>query len=332
MKLSIIIPIYNVEKYIGRCAESVLNQNVPPSQYEVIFVNDGTKDNSVEVLNKAIDFEKFPNFHIYNKENGGLSSARNFGLDKAHGDYVWFVDSDDWIEPNCLAKIVKKLNEMNPDILYIHADDYEDDKIYKRGDYFDFGIVRGKYFLEYLKKYNCTQFYILKRGFILQYEFKFRLGLLHEDNEFTPRVLYHASKVTSIEGYFYHFFKHPGSITWTPNPKRLFDLIKIAKTYKEYAKELPDEDKYLYCNVIGNNINQAMFECPKYTKDIQQAVNSAISKGNFSGDLLKASIKKYKLEGFLFTIFPKKCLKIYSFLQCFNRDKGGQNKMRQLKS
>ena len=290
MKLSIIIPIYNVEKYIGRCAESVLNQNVPPSQYEVIFVNDGTKDNSVEVLNKAIDFEKFPNFHIYNKENGGLSSARNFGLDKAHGDYVWFVDSDDWIEPNCLAKIVKKLNEMNPDILYIHADDYEDDKIYKRGDYFDFGIVRGKYFLEYLKKYNCTQFYILKRGFILQYEFKFRLGLLHEDNEFTPRVLYHASKVTSIEGYFYHFFKHPGSITTTPNPKKLTDLIEIAKSYKEYAKELPDKDKYLYCNVIGNNINQAMFECPKYTKDIQQAVNSAISKGNFSGDLLKASI------------------------------------------
>lgn len=332
MKLSIIIPIYNVEKYIGRCAESVLNQNVPPSQYEVIFVNDGTKDNSVEVLNKAIDFEKFPNFHIYNKENGGLSSARNFGLDKAHGDYVWFVDSDDWIEPNCLAKIVKKLNEMNPDILYIHADDYEDDKIYKRGDYFDFGIVRGKYFLEYLKKYNCTQFYILKRGFILQYEFKFRLGLLHEDNEFTPRVLYHASKVTSIEGYFYHFFKHPGSITTTPNPKKLTDLIEIAKSYKEYAKELPDKDKYLYCNVIGNNINQAMFECPKYTKDIQQAVNSAISKGNFSGDLLKASMKKYKLEGFLFTIFPKKCLKIYSFLQCFNRDKGGQNKMRQLKS
>lgn len=305
MKLSIIIPIYNVEKYIGRCAESVLNQNVPPSQYEVIFVNDGTKDNSVEVLNKAIDFEKFPNFHIYNKENGGLSSARNFGLDKAHGDYVWFVDSDDWIEPNCLAKIVKKLNEMNPDILYIHADDYEDDKIYKRGDYFDFGIVRGKYFLEYLKKYNCTQFYILKRGFILQYEFKFRLGLLHEDNEFTPRVLYHASKVTSIEGYFYHFFKHPGSITTTPNPKKLTDLIEIAKSYKEYAKELPDKDKYLYCNVIGNNINQAMFECPKYTKDIQQAVNSAISKGNFSGDLLKASIKNINWKVFFLLSFQR---------------------------
>ena len=109
IKLSVIIPIYNVELYIKRCAESTLNQNLSKDEYEVIFVNDGTKDNSVEVLNKAIDFEKYPNFHIYNKENGGLSSARNFGLDKAHGDYVWFVDSDDWIEPNCLAKIVKKL-------------------------------------------------------------------------------------------------------------------------------------------------------------------------------------------------------------------------------
>lgn len=107
MKLSIIIPIYNVEKYIERCAESVLNQNVPPSQYEVIFVNDGTKDNSVEILKKAINFNIHSNFQIRDKENGGLSSARNFGLEHATGDYVWFVDSDDWIESNCLAKIVK---------------------------------------------------------------------------------------------------------------------------------------------------------------------------------------------------------------------------------
>lgn len=332
IKISVIIPVYNVEQYIRRCAESLTNQDLPLEEFEVIFVNDGTKDNSIQVLKDNIDFGKYTNFHIYNKENGGLSSARNFGLDKITGDYVWFVDSDDWIEPNCLDKILHKLEETHPDVLYIHADDYEGDKIYKRGGFFEFGIVSGKYFLEYLKKYNCAQFYILKRGFILQYGFKFRQGLLHEDNEFTPRVLYHASRVTSIEGYFYHFFKHPGSITTTPNPKKLFDLIEIANSYKEYAKELPDKDKYLYCNVIGNNINQAMFECPKYTKDIQQAVNSTISKGNFSGDLLKASIKKYKLEGFLFSIFPKKCLKIYSFLQSFNRDKGGQKKMRQLET
>ena len=145
IKISIVIPIYNVEHYIGRCAESVLNQKLSKDEYEVIFVNDGTKDNSVEVLNKAIDFEKYPNFYVYNKENGGLSSARNFGLDKAHGDYVWFVDSDDWIEPNCLAKIVKKLNEINPDILYIYADEYEGNEVYKRGDFNDFGVVSGKY-------------------------------------------------------------------------------------------------------------------------------------------------------------------------------------------
>lgn len=332
IKLSVIIPSYNVELYIKRCAESTLNQNLSKDEYEVIFVNDGTKDNSVEVLNKAIDFEKYPNFHIYNKENGGLSSARNFGLDKAHGDYVWFVDSDDWIEPNCLAKIVKKLNEINPDILYIYADEYEGNKVYKRGNFNDFGVVSGKYFLENIKKYNCAPFYIYKRSYLFEHGFMFHLGLLHEDNEFTPKVLYHAAAVTSIEGYFYHIFRHPGSITWTPNPKRLFDLIKIAMAYKEFAKKIPKQDRYLYCNVIGNNINQAMFECPKYSMDIQQSVNSAISSGKFSAELFNSSIKKYKLEGLLFSIFPKKCLKVYSFLQMFNRDKGGQKKMRQLES
>lgn len=332
IKLSVIIPIYNVELYIKRCAESTLNQNLSKNEYEVIFVNDGTEDNSIEVLNKAIDFEKYPNFHIYNKENGGLSSARNFGLDKAQGDYIWFVDSDDWIETNCLAKILCKLNEIEPDVLYIYADEHEGDKIYKRGNFIDFGVVSGKYFLDKFKKYNCAPFYIYKRSFLLKLGFKFRLGLLHEDNEFTPKVLYHASTVTSIEGYFYHIFRHPGSITWTPNPKRLFDLIKIAEFYKEFVKMIPECDRYLFCNVIGNNINQALFECTKYPVEVQQEVNLAISRGNFSVALKKCSITKYKIEGFLFSIFPKKSLNVYSFLQLFNKDKGGQLKMRQLKS
>ena len=75
-----------------------------------------------------------------------------------------------------------------------------------------------------------------------------------------------------------------------------------------------------------------MFECPKYSMDIQQSVNAAISSGKFSAELFNSSIKKYKLEGLLFSIFPKKCLQVYSFLQMFNKDKGGQKKMRQLES
>ena len=81
MKLSIIVPIYNVEAYIEKCAKSLLNQNVTKDTYEVIFVNDGTKDNSISVLCKTIDFTKHENFHLIEKENGGLSSARNYGLE-----------------------------------------------------------------------------------------------------------------------------------------------------------------------------------------------------------------------------------------------------------
>ena len=159
MKLSIVVPIYNVEKYIKRCAESLVKQDIAKNEYEVIFVNDGTKDKSVDVLTHSIDLNENPNFHIYNKENGGLSSARNFGLNIAKGDYVWFVDSDDWIEPNCLSKIQEKLSMINPDILYIYADEYEGNKVYKRGKFNDFGVVSGKYFLENIRecKLNCVK-------------------------------------------------------------------------------------------------------------------------------------------------------------------------------
>ena len=330
MKLSIIIPIYNVEKYIERCAESVLNQNVPPSQYEVIFVNDGTKDNSVEILKKAIDFNIHSNFQIRDKENGGLSSARNFGLEHATGDYVWFVDSDDWIESNCLEKIFLKLDATTPDILYIQSDEYISNRIFKRGDFIDFGVISGRKFLQEYRKYNYTQYYIYRRNYLDKFGFRFYLRLLHEDNEFTPRVLYYARRVASMDGECYHMYKREGSITTTSNPQKLFDLITIASRYKEYSKELPSLDKYLFYNVVGNNVNQTLFECTKYSCEIQQEVETLIYKGNFSRILMRCSILKYRIEGFLFTLFPKHTLKVYTFLQMFNGDKGGQKKLRVL--
>ena len=99
-KLSIIIPVYNVENYVGKCLESCLNQDIPKNEYEIIVVNDGTKDNSVQVIEKYITPEN--NIRLIHRKNGGLSAARNTGLKEAKGEYVWFVDSDDWIENNVL--------------------------------------------------------------------------------------------------------------------------------------------------------------------------------------------------------------------------------------
>ena len=108
MFISLVIPVYNVEKYIDNCIKSCLEQNIQDEDYEIIIINDGTKDKSMDKVD--IYYKQYPNLiKIYNQENKGLSAARNLGLNMANGDYIWFIDSDDWITTNCLAEIRYKL-------------------------------------------------------------------------------------------------------------------------------------------------------------------------------------------------------------------------------
>jgi len=114
--LSIIIPVYNTEKYLQKCLDSILTQNVDFSLYEVICVNDGSKDNSLKILNEYKD--KYNNVVVIDKENGGASSARNKGILYAKGKYLWFVDSDDYIKAKSLEAIISFLKEHTIDLLY----------------------------------------------------------------------------------------------------------------------------------------------------------------------------------------------------------------------
>ena len=111
MKLSIIIPVYNVEKYISKCLDSILNQSF--EDFEIICVNDGSTDNSLAILEEYKD----KRIIIINKKNEGSGVARNAGVDISKGEYLYFVDGDDWLEDNALEKMVKKADELNTDIL-----------------------------------------------------------------------------------------------------------------------------------------------------------------------------------------------------------------------
>ena len=111
MKLSLIIPVYNVEQYIGRCLQSCLSQaNVTAEDYELVIVNDGTKDNSMQVVEEMT--RGCTNITVINQHNQGLSMARNVGLKAAKGEYVWFIDSDDWIESNMIEELYINLNQI----------------------------------------------------------------------------------------------------------------------------------------------------------------------------------------------------------------------------
>ena len=118
MKLSIVIPVYNTEKYLEKCLASCVNQEVEKADYEIVVVDDGTKDNAMAI---ALRYqENYPNIKIFSQENAGLSAARNMGLSHCSGDYVWFVDSDDYIEEGSLSLIFNKIEE-NPDVICIQA-------------------------------------------------------------------------------------------------------------------------------------------------------------------------------------------------------------------
>ena len=114
--LSIIIPVYNADKFLTQCLESLCNQDLPSSDYEIIIINDGSSDGSSKIIQ---DFqEKQSNIIAINQENKGVSAARNAGLEIAKGEYITFIDADDFIQPNALLSIIKYLEKKQLDILY----------------------------------------------------------------------------------------------------------------------------------------------------------------------------------------------------------------------
>ena len=119
MTLSIIIPVYNVEPFVETCIRSCEAQDVSKDDYEIVVVNDGSKDNSLDVVNRVAN--EFENIRVFSQPNAGLSAARNTGMREAKGEYYMFVDSDDWIAENCLAKLIEKLRMERPDALAICA-------------------------------------------------------------------------------------------------------------------------------------------------------------------------------------------------------------------
>ena len=114
ISLSIIIPVYNVEQYLPRCLDSVLQQDIPYEEYEVIVVNDGSPDSSLAIAESYA--RRYPNVKVVTRQNGGLSAARNTGLEYAKGEYVWFVDTDDRIASNCIRYLCNYAKDNKLDV------------------------------------------------------------------------------------------------------------------------------------------------------------------------------------------------------------------------
>ncbi|MFI1773825.1 glycosyltransferase [Thalassobellus citreus] len=242
--LSIVVPVYNVAAYLEKCVHSCFDQNVNKKLYEIILVNDGSTDNSLELCKKLK--LQYPDISIVSQENKGLSGARNTGLKHSKGDYIWFVDSDDWISSNCLINIFKKLNS-KLDIIWLGHDVWYLGKSTKNyiPQQISHAITGEDFFINHLE----NQFYIWKfiynRNFLLANNLTFFEGILYEDLEFTPRALVHAKKCITISEICYHYLVREGSIANNIKEKNiehrfiilnkltnLIDDKNISKPYK----------------------------------------------------------------------------------------------------
>lgn len=326
MKLSIVVPIYRVEKYIRECVESIINQEDNLfSQVELILVNDGTPDKSIEVIQDLID--EYSNIRLINQHNQGLSMARNNGLAVAEGDYVWFVDSDDWLAEGALNDLFHYLDGKS-DTVVIGSVEVWDDKNNDFHIYFpSVETMSGK---EAFRR-DCAQYYtsvltIYRTEFLKQNHLSFLPGVLHEDNEFCPIVSYLSQCTTYIPNKLYYIRRaiNDGrkSITTTVNPKRAYDGLIVCDSLLRFSENRVIEEDiklkfyHLISLCLNNNVFPIILHCGK---DEENRFNELYynSYRYFSRCLSRGNLKT-KLEAILFTLFPRKILTVFKIMHKIN--------------
>ena len=281
-KISIIVPVYNVERYLDNCIESILNQTF--KDFELILVNDGSNDKSYEICKSYLEVDS--RIKIINKENGGISSARNAGLDIAIGEYIGFVDSDDYIHPQMYEILYKNIKNEEADISLCNfkkVASYEECrlKIFLERD------LNVKT-LEYSNVDSSKELFTDKSiTFVVAWnklynrrlfeKNRYKVGKIHEDEFIIHRLLYESNKVvyTTMELYFY--LKRENSITSKSlNLKRLnlleayIDRINFFSNCKEYSLEekalfMYSEEFLIHYYLIKNNLHN----CKKILKGMK---------------------------------------------------------------
>lgn len=244
-RLSIIVPVYNVEQWLVRCLDSLYNQEFDEDEFEVIIVNDGSPDKSLQLADAYA--LRHRNMVVVTRENGGLSAARNTGLEHAKGKYVWFVDSDDFVEPNSIKSVLEYAETNDLDAMgFLFQYTYDDGKK-KSFDYrpkFPNVIFNGR---EFVCKtgFICSPWaMIYRREFLENNSLLFMEGILHEDQEFSPRVKYLAEKIAHTDKIVYNYSQRTGSIMKSNRSKeRVSSFLQICDSLYQFILKNTITDK-----------------------------------------------------------------------------------------
>jgi glycosyltransferase involved in cell wall biosynthesis len=228
-KFSIVVPIYNVESYLDDCLRSLQGQTY--TDYEVICVNDGSTDGSRRLL--AEWAARYPQMRIVDRENGGLSAARNSGTDVAEGEYIVYVDSDDWVSTDMLERLASAADGAD---MLCYACQRTDNQAHdtlpaeeSRGwDYYCRHALEAR-----IVPFVCVWQRAYRREFLEKNQLRFREGILHEDNQFTPRACLVAERVRVLPDVLYYYRVREGSIMTTRGLRSKESFVLIGNELSE---------------------------------------------------------------------------------------------------
>ena len=273
--VSIIVPVYKVEKYLRRCIDSVLNQTY--KNIEVILVDDGSPDKCGKICDEyAKDNKRVKVFH---KKNGGLSDARNYGLKKAQGQYIYFLDSDDWIETNTIAILAEKIIKTKADIAvggiktvgdYSSYNNlwYDKDLILNHDEAIQ-ALLENKF----MASHACNK--LFKREVIKK--FSFPKGLLYEDIYIMHKIFLHCEKVAITKEYLYDYYQREDSISNQHSIKNDFEYINaFAQRYQDMKDISSIYDEICYYQLGYAIANTFLHNC--FTKTDRKIYKMEINK------------------------------------------------------
>lgn len=254
MKISIIVPVYNVTDYIVRCWDSIRNQSY--KNLEVLFVDDCGTDDSIAKLDSCIaSYEDYDVRILHHSRNRGLSAARNTGLEAATGDYVYFLDSDDDITPDCIESLVAPLSERNYDLV---IGDYS---VVGEGGYLPLNLGEGAVETndEVMRTYAAGDWYVMawnklcRREFLLENNLFFKDGLIHEDVLWTFKVACKAENLYVVKKPVYNYYVRSSSIMTSMSIEK--DVNTYVEVFDNIASFVKDEGreygKYEYALIEG---------------------------------------------------------------------------------
>lgn len=258
--VSIIVPVYNVEKYIDKCIQSILNQTF--QDYEVILVDDGSTDNSGKVCDT---YRLDSKIKVIHKENGGLSDARNVGLDVCRGDYVLFIDSDDYVKDDYVETLVNIAHSADADLVISHYINVYEEKLPESEDV-------NKTF-QLITKSECYRRMLLQNGIdvssvaklyrstILK-KIRYTKGRLYEDIDVIDKIIEESHQIAVTDYVGYYYLQRTGSIMYGEFNEKRLALLESAEHLLQLMKEKYPENidaairRYVYCNfhLLGRSI------------------------------------------------------------------------------